>query len=300
MSRQLEHRGTLADCKRALSEYMDIIMLAGRLRMMDSSTEAKLSTANYRSFVIAKLNDAHRHLKVEAIDQAGTDLAECEMLCVHFVDTAATGRIPKWRPIHVEFVKAYKYVARQEGDRFDLGLYVHQRTEALRRDSQALHDKPSEILRIYHYCFELGYEGGYQRAGDHLESGNYSLKDLAALRGDYFDNKPGDLSELRQNILQELRRRQDSERSLPIGADSLISPQLPKPRPRSHTTMALSTMAVLGTALAFLSIGIVAAKVTLWTKQATVSKKLSQFLTVVEEKSAQIESKLNESGSLSR
>lgn len=259
MSRQFTPRVGPKIWKRVQDEYLDLILLAGRIAAL-SPTEGTSDSAptavgapaadSVRSFAENKLTQCRQILTVKSIAEVGTDIAECEMITLHFVDSAATKYLPRWRPIHPDRVSEYKQVTRQ--DRFDLGRYLHDRMEGFRKSVSVLKDESTEILRFYHICFQLGYQASYE-------------------------SRPDELTELRHAIAQELRKRQETDVELNQDTDNRLSPSLKRIQSRTPSAISVSPLTVIGTAVAFLVVGVLSARTVLWFKEAQLTEKIENF-----------------------
>ncbi|HNN90789.1 DotU family type IV/VI secretion system protein [Haliangium sp. UPWRP_2] len=191
-------------------EYLDLLLVAGRLARREISSTDGNAAATLRAWILRQLKESRQKLDLRHFAGAPAALVEAEIAVVAFLDTAAAGAfgLPVWRLLREDMRNDYIDAGREARSVVDLGKYVYERLERLRRNPDLLGREPDELLEIYDRCWRLGYRFSY-------------------------DDRPNEFEDIKTKIAEVLRLRDRERHALPtslsgpLDADPQLSPHLP-------------------------------------------------------------------------
>ncbi|MBL9043893.1 MAG: DotU family type IV/VI secretion system protein [Myxococcales bacterium] len=254
-------------------EYLDLLMIAGRLARKEVSATDATAAAALRAWVRRQLDECRKKMELRHFSGAPAMVVEAEIAIVAFLDSAATAAfgLSVWRPLSEDLRNDYIEAGREARSVVDLGKYVYERLEKLRTRPELLQREPPVLLEIYDRCWRLGYKFSYEGRPNELE-------DIKA--------------KMRDQLSQAAAERQSAQRAGPAGpldADVALSPHLP---PIPHALVKappLHPLAVGGLCallLLLVAIGLSAAiyRDRLWTERTVQSfhKKVSDSYSYVD------------------
>ena len=154
-------------------EYLDLLMLAGRLQRGTDSPRDPLGqdAAAIRSWAMSRLKDARQALQIRHFASAPSGVLEAEIAIVAFLDSAANRLfgIRVWRWLREDpYLQYLDYIGNERRTAgtvgtavVDLGKHVYDRFESLRTHPDRFRAEPLELLEVYDRCLRLGYDATY-------------------------------------------------------------------------------------------------------------------------------------------
>lgn len=222
-------------------EYLDLMLLAGRLSRRDVSGTDAGAAATLRAWILRQLKDCRQKLDLRHFASAPAVVVEAEIAIIAFLDNAAadTFGLSVWRLLREDLRSDYIDAGREARSVVDLGKYVYERLERLRTHPELLGREPEELLEIYDRCARLGYKFSY-------------------------DGRPTEFDDVKAKIAEALVARAHQRSGAhpapasPLEADPLLSPHLPSIGPAATRTPPLSPVVLAAMFVGFLLAG------TLW------------------------------------
>lgn len=210
-------------------EYLELLIMAGRLMRRDVSGTDAAAAAALRSWVMRQLKECRQKMDLRHFAGAPAVVVEVEIAIIAFIDSAAavTFGLQGWRLLREDLRNDYLDAGREARSVVDLGKYVYERLERLRVHPDLLAREPEEILEVYDRCWRLGYKFSYE-------------------------NRPSEFEDIKAKIAETLAARMRERSGLlgtkpgsPLDADPVLSPHLPAlleqvPRPPPLSLLLLS------------------------------------------------------------
>lgn len=210
-------------------EYLDLLMVAGRLARREVSSTDAGAAATLRAWVVRQLKDCRQRMELRHFSGAPAVVVEAEIAIIAFLDSAAADAfgLSVWRLLCGELRNDYIDAGREARSVVDLGKYVYERLEKLRLHPELLAREPDELLAVYDRCWRLGYKFSY-------------------------DARPSEFEDIKSKIAEALSVRARERagalaaQSSPLDADPALSPHLPPLLGQVARTPPVSPRVLLG------------------------------------------------------
>ncbi|MFO0576892.1 MAG: DotU family type IV/VI secretion system protein [Polyangia bacterium] len=191
-------------------EYLDLLMLAGRLARREVSSTDAGAASTLRAWVLRQLKDCRQKMDLRHFAGAPAVIVEAEIAIIAFLDSAAADLfgLPVWRLLREDLRNDYIDAGREARSVVDLGKYVYERLERLRTHSELLSREPEELLEVYDRCWRLGYKFSYEGRPSEFEDIKSKIADALSTRA---RERAGSLA----------------APGSPLEADPVLSPHLP-------------------------------------------------------------------------
>jgi len=223
-------------------EYLDLLLLAGRVARKEVGSTDANAAATLRAWVLRQLKDCRQKMDLRHFAGAPAVVVESEIAIIAFLDSAAaaTFGLPVWRLLREDLRNDYIDAGREARSVVDLGKYVYERLERLRTHPELLAREPEELLEIYDRCWRLGYKFSYE-------------------------GRPSEFEDIKAKIAEALSARMKERSSAlqaptsALDADPVLSPHLPAIAPQPGRTPPLSPAALVGlfaALLLFVAVGL--------------------------------------------
>lgn len=220
-------------------DYLDVLMIAGRLARREQASSDPTTAASLRAWVRRQLDECRRKLELRHFSGAPAIVVEVEIAIVAFMDNAAASAfgLSVWRPLSEDLRNDYIDAGREARSVVDLGKYVYERLERLRTRPDLLAREPIPLLEMYDRCWRLGYRFSYEGRPNEFEDIKAKIRDAIAKGA------------------VDRKALQPSRHSGPLDADVLLSPHLPA-IPESVTQASpISARAILSLLMGILLLG---------------------------------------------
>lgn len=209
-------------------EYLDLLLVAGRLLRREATVTDATAAATLRAWVLRQLKDCRQKLDLRHFSGAPAVVVEAEIAIIAFLDSAAANAfgLPVWRLLREDLRNDYIDAGREARSVVDLGKYVYERLERLRTHPEILAREPEELLEIYDRCWRLGY-------------------------GFSYDGRPSEFEDIKTKIAEALstgakRHRPSDGMISPLDADPALSPHLPSLTQAAPRALPLSPRILAG------------------------------------------------------
>lgn len=210
-------------------EYLDLLMVAGRLARREVTGTDAGAAATLRAWVLRQLKDCRQRMDLRHFSGAPAVVVEAEIAIIAFLDSAAadTFGLSVWRLLREDLRNDYIDAGREARSVVDLGKYVYERLERLRQHPELLEREPEELLEVYDRCWRLGYKFSYE-------------------------GRPSEFEDIKSKIAESLSKRARERAgshgapSSPLDADPALSPHLPSVAGKAPRPPAVSPLVMLG------------------------------------------------------